>query len=198
MAAKRMANYVASGLLGLSAALAAANWYLKPERAAAWATALGLLACMTVAFLLVLRRSQDESDGRSSDDSVRSGVAWAGLILAVSLAGKLASTLGASYGADLQERVMMAILGACIVFTGNMIPKTLTRLPALEEDAARVQALRRFAGWTWVLTGLAFAISWLALPVELSERLSFVLLPGGMLIIAAQMIRMRRTRQRAT
>jgi uncharacterized membrane protein len=196
MATKAMSNYLASGLLGLSTVLAAANWYLKPERAVAWATALGLLACMTVAFLLVIRRSKDESAGRSSDESVRSGVAWAGLILAVTLGAKLASTLGAANGADLQERIMMAILGACIVFTGNTIPKTLTRLPALEEDAARVQALRRFAGWTWVLTGLAFAIAWLALPVELSVRLSFVLLPGGMLIIGAQVIRMRRTRQR--
>ncbi len=197
MATKSMSNYFAPALLALSTVLAAANWYLKPERAAAWATALGLLACMTVAFLLVMRRSKNEPAGRSSDESVRSGVAWAGLILAVSLGAKLASTLGAANGADLQERMMMAIGGACLVFTGNFIPKTLKPLPALEQDAARVQALRRFAGWTWVLTGLAFALSWLLLPVSLAERLSYVLLPGGMLIVAAQVVRMRRTRQRA-
>lgn len=198
MTAKPISNYLASALLGLSTVLAAANWYLKPERAVAWAIALGLLGCMALAFLLVIRRSKHEPAEPRSDESVRSGIVWAGLIVAASLAAKLATALGAAGSADLFERMMMATLGACVVFTGNTIPKTLTPLPALEQDAARVQALRRFAGWTWVLTGLAFAIAWLALPVDLAEHLSFVLLPGGMLLIAAQVVRQRRTRQRTT
>jgi len=42
------------------------------------------------------------------------------------------------------------------------MPKTLTPLSAMQCDVASVQAFQRLVGWTWVLTGLAFAIAQLA------------------------------------
>ena len=98
--------------------------------------------------------------------------------------------------ADLPRRAMMAVIGAFLVSTGNAIPKTLTPMSALR-DADRVQAFQRFAGWTWVLTGLALAMSWLVLPVNLAESMTFLLVPGGVLLIGAQLVRLRHICQRA-
>src|SRR5271154_1939697 len=94
------------------------------------------------------------------------------------------------------KRVSMAIIGASLVFTGNMIPKKLMPLPAHESDAARVQALRRFAGWTWVLVGLAVSIVWLVLPIGMAPTASMMAGAGGLLAIVAQFVWSRRTRQR--
>jgi hypothetical protein len=121
---------------------------------------------------------------------------FAGLILVIVLSMKLATAMGVIEDADLSRRATMAILGAFFVVTGNAMPKTLTPLSALQCDAARVQAFQRFAGWTWVLTGLAFAIVWLVLPVDLAKPVSLVLLTSGMLAIVWQVVRLRRTRQR--
>ena len=184
MPAKPIWYYLAPALVVLDAALATANWYLRPERAVPWATALLVLACMALALL-------------STAESIRSGVVFAGLILVFTLSTTLADTLGAGSHADLSERATMAIGGAFLVFTGNVIPKTLTPLAGISCDAARVQAAQRFAGWTWVLTGLVIAIAWLALPRKLAETMSYILLPAAMIVVAAQLFRLRRARPSA-
>lgn len=200
MTARPISYYLAPALLVLGTALAAANWYLQPQRAGASVVALLLLACMTLA--LASRRSPEppsEGDAARSHfaDSIRTGIVFAGLIVVVSLGAKLATALGAAGGADLSQRAMMAILGAFLVFTGNAIPKRLTPLSALRGDPARVQTIQRLAGWTWVLTGLAFAAAWLALPLGLAGPLTLLLLPGAMLISVVQIVRLRRAGQRA-
>jgi hypothetical protein len=196
MEAKPTSYYLAPTLLVLGTALAAGNWYLRPQRAVVWATVLLLLGCMALALRLVGHRRDDEASARHAADSVRSGIVFAGLTIAFSLSVKLATTLGTAAHSDLSQRVTMAILGAFLVFTGNVIPKTLTPLSALACDPARLQALQRFAGWTWVLTGLAIAVAWLVLPLRLAEPISFVLLPGAILLIVAQLVRLRYARQR--
>lgn len=135
------------------------------------------------------------ADKHRSGESIRSGVIYAGLILAVSLAAKFATRHGAVHSADLPLRLVMAMVGAFLVSTGNMMPKTLTPLSSMRCDAARVQSFRRFAGWTWVLAGLALAIGWLVLPVARAEQMTFLLLPTGILIIAVLFVRLLRPRQ---
>ena len=196
MEAKPTSYYLAPALLVLGTGLAVANWYLRPQRAVVWGTVLLLLGGMTLALLLVRHRSGDEAAGRHGADSVRSGIVFAGLTIAFSLSVKLATTLGAAAHSDLSQRVTMTLLGAFLVLTGNVIPKTLTPLSALACDPARLQALQRFAGWTWVLTGLAVAVAWLVLPLRLAEPISFVLLPGAILLIVVQLFRLRYARQR--
>ena len=200
MATKQVWSYLAPALLVLGAALAAANWYLHPERAVAWATAVLLLGCMAVALLLLHLRSPRRQEATPPSDSewargIRRGILFAELIVLSSLSAKLAMALGAPADADLPRRTMMAILGAFLVFTGNAIPKTLTPLSALR-DAGRVQAFQRFAGWTWVLAGMALAMAWLILPVNLAEPMTLLLLPSAMLLIGAQVVRLRRACQR--
>lgn len=195
MAARPISYYFAPALLVLSTMLAAANWYLQPARVQAWASAIVLLVCMTVAFLFSLRRSGNEAQRRAGD-AIRHGIVFAGLMMAIPLSLKLATTLGAIDDADLSRRMTMVMMGAFVAFTGNALPKTLTPLSALQCDPARVQAFQRLAGWTWVLSGLAFAIVWLVLPLDLAHPVSVVLLMSGMLVVVTQLIRLRWTRQR--
>jgi hypothetical protein len=142
----------------------------------------------------ISRDSNEKTDKRRTGDSIRRGLVYAGLMLAVSLAAKYAATRGAIHGGDLRIRLVMAIAGAFLVSTGNMIPKTLKPLSAMRCDAARVQSFHRLAGWTWVLAGLALAIGWLVLPVPLAEQMMFLLLPTAIVIIAVLFVRLLRTR----
>lgn len=142
--------------------------------------------------------SPEPKDGtrqRRTGDSVRSGIVYSGLILAVSLVAKLATTHPAT-NSHLALRFVMAITGAFLVSTGNAIPKTLTPLSVERCDPTRVQAFRRFAGWTWVLAGLVLGIGWLVLPVARAERMSFILLPTAMVAIASLFIGLVWKRQR--
>jgi|SRR5579863_3607245 len=184
---------LASSLLATSALLAVWNWYVQPQRASAWAVTLAMIAIMMLA-TLAGRRSKSEASRRAAD-GITMGIVFAGLMLASSLGLKLAAALGATGHPDLAQRMLMVILGAFFTVTGNALPKTLTPLAA-KCDGARVQAFQRLAGWTWVLTGLTFAMAWLALPLDLAQPVSLVLLLGGMLIIVTQIVRLRRTRQR--
>lgn len=140
---------------------------------------------------------KDGTRQHGARDSIRSGVVYAGLILAVSLAAKLATTHAAT-NSDLGLRFVMAITGAFLISTGNALPKTLTPFSLERCDPVRVQAFRRLAGWTWVLAGLALAVGWLTLPMARAERMTFVLIPVAIAVIAALFIRLMWKRQRTT
>jgi hypothetical protein len=203
MATKPLIYYFAPALWMLSAVLAAANWYLQPGRAAAWAVSVLLLIFLGAALLFLHfrapRREEVEAAPPSDTDwapGIRRGILFAELIVLSSLSVKLATALRVSGDPDLGRRAMMAILGAFLMLTGNDIPKTLTPLAALR-DAARVQAFQRSVGWTWVVTGMALAMIWLFLPVKLAESTTFLLVPSGMLLVGAQVVRLRRACQKA-
>ena len=193
MTTKPISHFLAPALLVLSTLLAAANWVLQPARAGAWAATLAFLGCMVVALLFAQRRTGNEAQRRAGD-AIRHAVVFAGLMLAIPLSMRLGTALGVLHDADLSRRTTMVLMGAFIAFTGNAMPKTLTPLSALQCDAAKVQAFQRFAGWTWVLTGVAYAILWLVLPLGLAKPVSVVLLMTGMLAVAVQLVRLRRTR----
>jgi len=192
MLANATRHLTAPALLALGIMLALGNWYLQPERALAWASTVILLGGMAVALLLVRRHDLVR---RGTGDSIRSAVVFAGLMLVIPLSTKLAAAMGAIADADLSRSATMVLIGAFFVYTGNALPKTLTPLTALQCDAGRVQAFQRFAGWTWVLTGLAFAIAWLVLPVYLAEPVSTTLLLVGTLMVVSQIVLLRRTRE---
>jgi hypothetical protein len=173
-------------LLALSAGLAGANWFFWPERAAAWATELAVIGGLAVVFASVARSR--------SGDAIRRAIAFAGLMLAIALSLKLAAALGAAAHDDVAQRATMVVLGAFIVVTGNALPKMLTPLSVLRCDAVRAQAFHRFAGWSWVLSGLALSVAWLVLSVEVAQTVTLILLPACMLTIVWQVVRLRRSR----
>ena len=191
--------HVAAASLALGSLFAGANWYLAPERASAWASALGLLFVLAVVWgcsSAILRRWGSDAARRDAAVSIRRGVAFAGLMMACALGAKLALALGIIGDPDLSQRAAMVVLGAFLVFTGNAMPKMLTPLTAMRCDGATAQAIQRFAGWTWVLTGMTYATLWLALPVDFAEPVSIGVLVTGMILMAAQIIRLCRVAQR--
>jgi hypothetical protein len=194
MAAKPIRNYGPPALIALNTLLVAENWYMRPQGAGGWFVVLLLLIGMTLALVLVSREPKEEAARRDAGGSVRSGIVTAGLILVIALGAKLAVALGAVHYDDIALRATMAIVGAFLAVTGNAIPKTLTPLAALHCDPAKVQAVQRLAGWIWVLAGLAVAIAWLTLPINLAEAMSFLLLPSAILLTVGQAVRLQRTK----
>jgi hypothetical protein len=198
MATRPISHYLAPALLVAGASLAAANWFVQPGRAAAWASALLVFGCMTVAYILALRSSKRDAAPRSGGEAITNAIVFAGFIMAISLGAKLAATLGAvDPDADLTRRITMAVTGTYLMFMGNALPKTLTPLSALRCDGARMQAFQRFSGWTWVLTGGAYAVAWIVLPIDLAKPVSVAIIAGGMLAIVMQLVRLRWTRREA-
>jgi len=195
MEAKPTWYYLAPILLVLGTLLAAANSYLRPDRAVPWIVSMLLLGVMAMVLAVVTRGSSDDVARRRAAESIRSAIVFAGLILVFTLSVSLINAIHATGNRDISERVTMAIMGAYLVFTGNIIPKTLSPLSTVPGDTARVQALQRLAGWTWVVTGFIYAIAWLVLPWSLAEPITFVLLPAAMLLILVQLFRLRRARQ---
>jgi hypothetical protein len=195
MAAKPIWNYIPLALIALNTLLVAENWYLRPQGARSWFVVLLLLIGMTLALLLVSREPKEEATRR--DAGVRSGIVTAGLILVISLGAKLAVALGAVHYGDIALRATMAIAGAFLAVTGNAIPKTLMPFAALHCDPAKVQAVQRLAGWIWALAGLAVAIAWLTLPINLAEAISFLLLPSAILVTVGRAVWLRRAQPSA-
>jgi len=195
MAAKPIWKYIPPALIALNTLLLAENWYLRPQSAGPWFVVLLLLIGMTLALVLVSREPKGETARR--DAGVRRGIVTAGLILAISLGAKLAVALGAVHYGDIALRATMAIGGTFLAVTGNAIPKTLTPLAALHCNSAKVQAVQRLAGWIWALAGLAVAIAWLTLPINLAEAMSFLLLPSAILVTVGQAVWLRRAKPSA-
>jgi hypothetical protein len=196
MPLRTITKYLAPGLLALSAALAVGDWCLRPDRAPAWAVALIVIGCMSLLWLRASRRSAGDDARGKREDSIRAAIVFTALMLLVALGNRLATASGATSNPDFARRAVMAIAGAFLAFTGNAIPKAFTPLARLHCDPARAQAARRFAGWTWVLTGVAVCVAWLGLPIVPAETATFILLPAAMLVTFVQPILLR-TRRRS-
>jgi hypothetical protein len=86
----------------------------------------------------------------------------AGLLLSTSLAFAIALKIGLA-DETLRDRVQGLLMGLVLVAMGNFVPKLVPSLAANRCSPARTQAAKRFAGWTFVLAGLAYAGAWIFL-----------------------------------
>ena len=184
-------RYVPVMLLALSTLLTFGNWYLRPERAMAWSLSAAMLGVMSIALLLDSPRWSTDAVRRSACAAIRSSVGIAALIMFVSLAVKFGEALGVLTDPDLSRRAAQIGAGVFLMFMGNSLPKTLTPLSRMSCNPASVQAFQRFAGWTWVLTGLGFTMAWLVLPVTVAKPVSLALILTGILLVVARMARWR-------
>jgi hypothetical protein len=105
----------------------------------------------------------------------------------------LAVTLARSYGfaadSEVARRSTGVLIGVFLVMIGNDMPK---HLPPLSSGlgGARQQAFHRLGGWTWVLCGLTSAISWLALPIDVAEKASVVLMVTALAATIVHLVRL--------
>jgi uncharacterized membrane protein len=177
-------------LIAIGILLSVANWYLQPDRAAAWSATLILFGVMTLAFAGAIVMSGAVGGRRQAADSLAAGTFFAGLMMVVPLSMSLIKMLGGIDTTEVSQRTTMAVVGLWFVFTGNLLPKTLTPLAARRCDGAGMQAAQRAAGWAWVLTGLAYSAIWIWAPLALAKPLSMSVLVIGTLTGASQFIRL--------
>lgn len=182
-----MSRYRETAVLALTGALIAANWYQQPARAATWAAMAVLIAGMLLVLLIAARRS-DRPKWRDATEALKSGVFFAGLMLTMTLTAAFARSAGLLADVSVGRRVSMAMLGAFFVVTGNAMPKRLTPLATMVCNPSRVQAFQRFSGWTWVLTGVAYSLAWLLLPMHYAGPAAMLALASGMLVIVSRLV----------
>ena len=191
-------------MLATTAAMAAANWYFEPARAAGWATVLGITAAMALVAWLVSQGMHKvaEVQGWSASlcggiDSIRGAIVFGCLMMMAGLGRNLAIGLGFGGAADfedLSKRLTQVVTGLFFVWMGNAMPKALTPLSGAQcsGDPIKAQAFQRFLGWTWVLTGLGYSISWLVLPIGFAKPVALTCLFSGMGITITATIRLLR------
>lgn len=120
------------------------------------------------------------------DSSARAQITGAGLLLA--LAAVLAVT-------DLSgDQKLMVLIGAVLVMTGNSMPKALRPLSRMRCETATEQAIRRGTAWFFVLVGLSWIASWLALSEGLATSITIVTSAVTTVVIAAVVMWCRSTR----
>ncbi len=76
-------------------------------------------------------------------------LAWAGVILVVTLGAVVARKLGYMEG-DTVTRLVIGLNGLMIAWQGNRMPKTFV-------PGAQARKARRVAGWSLALSGLVYA-----------------------------------------
>jgi hypothetical protein len=161
-------------LLALCGALAIVNWFARPDRSFGWSAVLLFVVIMAAVWRWAMHRQH-----AAIEAEINAGVITASLMIVLSLVMTLASAFGAPRHPELAQRATMIVLGMYFVVTGNAMPKLLPPLSTMRGDPAVVQSARRFAGWTWVITGLAFAAIWLLVPTGLATPISVGILLGG-------------------
>lgn len=87
-------------------------------------------------------------------------VAWAGGIIALSLAATFALKQGYIDG-DAASRITLCATGLMVAWYGNRLPKTLA-------PSVYVQRVNRVAGWSMALSGLIYAGLWALAPFSVA------------------------------
>jgi prepilin signal peptidase PulO-like enzyme (type II secretory pathway) len=186
-------------LMGIGLALA--NWNAQPAKAWAWAAAVVVFIVMVVvrrlSQLMLSRSSRDAASARSVA-SVNGAVVFGALMMIIPLALTLAHVYGVVDDPDSgMRRTTMIMIGAYLAMTGNAMPRMLPPTSSMPCAGARVQAFQRFAGWTWALCGLGFAMTWLALPIAAATPISMSLVAISIIVTIVQLLRLRQPQPHA-
>ncbi len=196
MVSHSMAFRTAWALIVLGITLVLANWYTKPDSGLAWAAALAMFGVMCVA----LRFSPHIARGTTTTpamaargfDQITTSVMFAAIMMGIPLALTLARAYGVLEGYDELDRRSVGVLtSAVLVMIGNAMPKNLPPLLS-GGDAARQQAFHRLAGWTWVLCGLASAVGWMTLPIDVAQSVAIALTVAAVALTVGYVVRLGR------
>ncbi len=102
------------------------------------------------------------------------GLAWGGGIVALALGATLARKLGYVDG-DTVTRLVIGMNGLMIAWYGNRMPKALA-------PSVRARQIARVAGWSFVLSGLAYAGFWAFAPIQVAVIGGCAVVGAGMLV----------------
>lgn len=126
---------------------------------------------------------------RHTDDrrEIFRALVGAGLLLAAALALAFARSRG-FMSETLSERLFGVLIGLILVVTGNAIPKKRDRHAEPNCPPSRIQRFQRFAGWTFVLGGLGYVISWVVLPLPYAGTVAMGFVAVAVLLVAPRML----------
>jgi uncharacterized YccA/Bax inhibitor family protein len=122
------------------------------------------------------------------DRNVAMALSLAGVLLAVAVAMRLFEHHGWFAGRDAALRMDGVIVGAVLVMLSNAIPKRAGSASAL--------AMRRVAGWAFVLGGFGYAFAWLVLPLRFASPVAIVVVLASLAVAALSFIRWYRSADR--
>jgi hypothetical protein len=88
----------------------------------------------------------------------------------------------------LAHRLRGVIVGVFLVVTGNSIPKNRGCGAEVACSPVRDPSFQRFAGWTYVLGGLGYTISYLALPIERAETVGMVFIGATIALVLPRLL----------
>jgi hypothetical protein len=209
MAFSSISSRAASAVPLIGIGLALANWNARPAAARAWAIAIVMLFVMIAVrygWQFALRRSSRNKGtergvvihaalARTATE-VNRGVVFGALMMVIPLAAALAHSYGLVDvpNSGRWTAMTMIVLGAYLAVLGNDMPRQLPPLSSMQGDGARIQTFQRRTGWTWVLCGLGFAVTWLVLPIAEARRVSVALVAGATIVTIVQLLRIRKVR----
>ena len=116
------------------------------------------------------------------------GVLGAIAIIAASLILKFLASNGV-IDSESSKRAMQVIIGVMLLVVGNLIPKTLEPLRTACGGPSKEQSLKRFAGWTFVIAGIAYAIIWMVAPLDYASLISMSVVIAAILMVAIPLTR---------
>jgi hypothetical protein len=129
---------------------------------------------------------------------VDNSVVIGALMIIISLAMRLAHAYGFVDDSTRLSRAVLIVSGAFLVLLGNGMPRALPPVTSKPRLDARVQAVQRFAGWTWVVCGLAVVTASLVLPINAASRVLMALVGAAVIVTVVQVVRLvRMARQHA-
>ncbi len=120
--------------------------------------------------------------GENNASPFSGDVIKAGLVLVAAIALAVLQNLGLVEGSMI-KRVSGFALGVMLLLTGNSIPKRIAPLSEMKCEPSRSQSLHRFAGWTFVLLGIANMLAWSSLSIPVATLVVFASLAGILLVL---------------
>jgi len=165
MMTQRRLHYIIALITLLVTGLGISNWYFNPEKVIGWSIGIGFMLLGWVIVALILSKRPLSTFGKDERRYFSASIIAAGLIIATAMGLKLLANL-TTLDLSLVERFWGVTMGAVLIVMGNMMPKILSPLTHQHCAHRKAQSVQRFAGWSFVLAGLAYAAAWLVLPEQ--------------------------------
>ncbi|CAN5205172.1 hypothetical protein BH11PSE2_BH11PSE2_14530 [soil metagenome] len=170
----------------LVAGLAAANAYLQPEKTLALTSGVAVMAVSWLLSAWLSSRKAQSTRTLSEQQYVVLAAVYGGLTLAGAYAVKLAIALGFDHGETMQRAVGVGS-GLVMVVIGNVLPKVIAPVTATRCGAVHTQSLQRFAGWVFVLAGLAIAVLSFILPTGQADGITLSICLGAVVLVIGRL-----------
>ena len=112
---------------------------------------------------------------------VTTSLIFAVMMIGSALAMAYADQLGLKEPAD--ERNYGVMIGFMLAWFGNIMPKQGPETNCAQCSPSTGQNMRRFAGWVFVIAGLAHGAVWLAAPLEVANYIAMGIVAGALVLV---------------